>query len=62
MKLYHRPDCPFCWKVRLFLQETGIEVQEFSVTLGKKHPAVVNKHLKLHHLFSNKANMISAII
>jgi len=41
MKLYHRPDCPFCWKVRLFLQETGIEVQEFSVTLGKKHPDVV---------------------
>lgn len=41
MKLYHRPDCPFCWKVRLFLQEAGIEAQEFSVALGKKHPDVV---------------------
>lgn len=41
MKLYHRPDCPFCWKVRIFLQEAGVELQEFSVEFGKKHPDVV---------------------
>lgn len=41
MKLYHRPDCPFCWKVRIFLQEAGIDLQEFSVELGRKHPDVV---------------------
>lgn len=41
MKLYHRPDCPFCWKVRIFLQEAGIDLQEFSIELGKKHPDVM---------------------
>ncbi len=41
MKLYHRPDCPFCWKVRLFLSEIGVEVEEIAVELGKKHPDVV---------------------
>lgn len=41
MKLYHRSDCPFCWKIRIFLQESGIEVQEISVERGKKHPDVL---------------------
>ncbi|PCJ42317.1 MAG: glutathione S-transferase [Alphaproteobacteria bacterium] len=41
MKLYHRPDCPFCWKLRLFLREAGVEVSEISVKLGEKHPDVV---------------------
>ncbi len=41
MKLYYRQDCPFCWKVRLFLQESGIQAQEFSVQLGQMHPDVV---------------------
>ncbi len=41
MKLYHRPDCPFCWKVRIFLQEAGIELQEIAVKLGERHPDVI---------------------
>lgn len=41
MKLYHRPDCPFCWKVRLVLRECGAEAHEIAVTLGQKHPDVV---------------------
>lgn len=41
MKLYYRADCPFCWKVRIFLQESGIEVEEIQVEFGKKHPDVV---------------------
>jgi len=41
MKLYHRPDCPFCWKVRLVLRESDITVQEVAVGLGQKHPDVV---------------------
>jgi len=41
MKLYHRPDCPFCWKVRLFLQEENIKLEEVCVDLGETHPDVV---------------------
>ena len=41
MKLYHRPDCPFCWKVRIFLQEADIEVAEVTVALGEKHPDIM---------------------
>ena len=41
MKLYHRPDCPFCWKVRIFLSEIGVAVEEVVVELGKRHPDVV---------------------
>jgi len=41
MKLYHRPDCPFCWKVRLVLRESDIAAQEVVVGLGQKHPDVV---------------------
>lgn len=41
LKLYHRPDCPFCWKVRIFLAEIGLQVTEVMVKLGEKHPDVV---------------------
>ncbi|MEH6503556.1 MAG: glutathione S-transferase family protein [Cycloclasticus sp.] len=41
MKLYLRPDCPFCWKVRLFLFEIEFDCQEVIVELGTKHPDVV---------------------
>ena len=41
MKLYHRMDCPFCWKVRIFLAEAGIAVDEIIVEFGKKHPDVM---------------------
>lgn len=41
MKLYLRPDCPFCWKVRLFLFEIEFDSQEVFVELGTKHPDVV---------------------
>jgi len=42
MKLYLRPDCPFCWKVRIFLYEIEVESQEIFVELGTKHPDVVD--------------------
>lgn len=41
MKLYHRPDCPFCWKVNVYLSEIGVETERTTVELGKKHPDVV---------------------
>lgn len=41
MKLYHRPDCPFCWKVRIFLLEEGIDVDETVVELDQRHPDVI---------------------
>lgn len=28
IKLYDKPECPFCWKVRLALCELGIEVEQ----------------------------------
>ena len=40
MKLYHRPDCPFCWKVRIYLNEIDVDVDEVVVELGKTHPDV----------------------
>lgn len=39
--LYQRPDCPFCWKVRLAAFESGVNVSEIEVQLDKKHPDVV---------------------
>ena len=42
MRLYHRPDCPFCWKVRIFLHEAQTEIEEVFVEFGKKHPDVVS--------------------
>lgn len=41
MTLYQRPDCPFCWKVRLFLFESELQIKEVQVELGEKHPDVV---------------------
>lgn len=41
MKLYYRADCPFCWKVRIFLKEIGLDVEEIAVEFGTKHPDVV---------------------
>ncbi|PCJ31746.1 MAG: glutathione S-transferase [Alphaproteobacteria bacterium] len=41
MKLYHRPDCPFCWKVRIYLIEAGIEVRETAIKLGERHPDIM---------------------
>ena len=42
LTLYQRPDCPFCWKVRLFLFESELPVNEIQVELEKKHPDVVS--------------------
>ncbi len=39
--LYQRPDCPFCWKVRLVAFETKLTIREIVVQLDKKHPDVV---------------------
>lgn len=41
MTLYQRPDCPFCWKVRLFIFESDLQINEIEVKLGTKHPDVV---------------------
>lgn len=40
--LYQRPDCPFCWKVRIVAFESGMNVEEIEVQLNKKHPDVVS--------------------
>ncbi|WP_138378918.1 glutathione S-transferase family protein [Luteithermobacter gelatinilyticus] len=40
-RLFHRPDCPFCWKVRIALYELNLPFQETLVTLGEKHPEVL---------------------
>lgn len=42
MRLYQRPDCPFCWKVRLFVFESQLNLKETAVELNKKHPDVVS--------------------
>ena len=36
--------------------------RSYSDDLRRRVLSTVNKHLKLHHLFSNKANMTSAHI
>ncbi|MBL4802721.1 MAG: glutathione S-transferase family protein [Emcibacter sp.] len=41
MKLYHRPDCPFCWKVRIFLKEIDVDVEEVTIALGEKNPDIM---------------------
>lgn len=38
--LYERPDCPFCWKVRLALAELGLAYESVQTRLGEKHPQV----------------------
>ena len=39
--LYERPDCPFCWKVRLALTELGLGYNSIETRLGEKHPEVL---------------------
>ncbi len=40
--LYHRSDCPFCWKVRIALCELGIDFQERATVAGESHSAVAH--------------------
>jgi glutathione S-transferase len=42
IRLYVRPDCPFCWKVRIFEFEGELGTEEIFVDFGKKHPDVVS--------------------
>nr|BAH89578.1 putative glutathione S-transferase [uncultured bacterium] len=44
--LYHRSDCPFCWKVRIALAELEIDYQIVDTVLGEKHPEVVKHNPK----------------
>jgi glutathione S-transferase len=44
--LYHRADCPFCWKVRMGLGELQLEYDIVDVSLGEKHPDVVRYNPK----------------
>lgn len=39
--LYHRDDCPFCWKVRIVLAELSLNYQNIPVARGDKPPNVV---------------------
>lgn len=39
--LYHRSDCPFCWKVRIALAELEVDYQLIDTIQGEKHPEVV---------------------
>lgn len=41
IRLYERTDCPFCWKVRIALEDLGIRYEIVSTRLGEKHPDVV---------------------
>ena len=41
IRLYERTDCPFCWKVRIALEDLGIRYEIISTRLGEKHPDVV---------------------
>ncbi|WP_321393630.1 glutathione S-transferase family protein [Emcibacter sp.] len=41
IRLFHRPDCPFCWKVRIALYELDIPFEEITITLGEKNPDVM---------------------
>jgi RNA polymerase-associated protein len=41
MLLYHRGDCPFCWKVRLAAAFRGISCEFVDVPRGTKHPEVL---------------------
>ena len=44
--LYNRSDCPFCWKVRLGLEELQIDYSVVDTQLGEKHPDVVRYNPK----------------
>ena len=41
IELIERSDCPFCWKVRLALAELEVPYQSVRVSLGEKHPRVL---------------------
>ncbi len=41
IRLYERTDCPFCWKVRIALEDLGIRYEIVATRLGEKHPDVV---------------------
>lgn len=38
MKLYDKPECPFCWKVRLALHECGIEAERLDAQSAVHRP------------------------
>ena len=38
IRLYDKPECPFCWKVRLALTEAGLDYEETAFT-GPERPA-----------------------
>jgi len=42
IRLYQRPDCPFCWKARIAVFESEVNLKEVVVELNKKHPDVVS--------------------
>jgi glutathione S-transferase len=44
--LYHRTDCPFCWKVRLGFDELQIDYNVVNTRLGEKHPDVLRLNPK----------------
>lgn len=39
--IYHRPDCPFCWKLRIGIEELRLSTEEVITRLGEKHPDVL---------------------
>lgn len=41
MKLYHRDDCPFCWKVRIAFLFANAAPQMIHVDRGTKHPDIM---------------------
>jgi glutathione S-transferase len=41
ISLYQRTDCPFCWKVRIALEELELEYETVETSLGEKHPEVL---------------------
>ncbi len=41
LTLYQRTDCPFCWKVRIALEELSLDYEIVPLRLGDKHPDVV---------------------
>lgn len=42
LSLYQRTDCPFCWKVRLALQELSLAYDVVEIQLGEKHSQVLS--------------------
>ena len=40
MRLYHRDDCPFCWKSRIAFAFAGVSPDLIAVKRGEKHPDI----------------------